>query len=422
MSSRSSRRVITTLLLVAFAALVLAACGGSDDNSSSDGGGSAAAAPEGPPGPAIKLGMICSCSGPQAGTLALVDRAAKSWANNVNENGGINGHAVELTVLDDGGNPAQSLQYAKQLVEHDGVMAIVGEYSLADSTWADYVASKDVPVVGGISPSAPFLTNPDFFPSGGNLIGEVAGALELAKADGKTHVGGLYCAESPICAEFVPLVQGAASALGMDATTEKVSSTAPDYVAQCLRLKGDGVDAMFVGAGSEVVQGVTDDCAQQSFTPLTANTTATATKSWLSNDNLDGAVLTGYAANAFDSSTPAIQEFRDAVDKYYPGTTDDDQFSANMIGPWAGGKLFEAAAKAANIGPDSTGADVKKGLYALKEETLGGLSMPLTFTPGQPTFSPCYFTVELKDGEFASTNGNQPSCLADSLVAAVLPK
>jgi branched-chain amino acid transport system substrate-binding protein len=405
--------------VVAAAVLLLSACG--DDDSSGE-SAAAAATPSGPDGPAIKLGMVCSCSGPQAGTLALVDRAAKAWANSVNEQGGINGHAVELTVLDDGGNPAQSLQDVKQLVESDGVMAIVGEYSLADSTWADYVASKDIPVVGGISPSAPFLTNPDFFPSGGNLIGEVAGALELAKAAGKTHVGGLYCAESPICAEFVPLVEGAAAALGMDATTEKVSSTAPDYVAQCLKLKDDGVDAMFVGAGSEVVQGVTDDCVQQGFEPLTANTTSTATNSWLSNDNLDGALLTGYAANVFDTSTPAITEFRDAVDKYFPGTTDDNQFSANMIGPWAGGKLFEAAAKDANIGPDSTGADVKKGLYTLKEETLGGLTVPLTFTPGQPTFSPCYFTVELKDGEFVSTNDNKPSCLSEPLVAAVLPK
>jgi hypothetical protein len=51
------------------------------------------------------------------------------------------------------------------------------------------------------------------------------------------------------------------------------------------------------------------------------------------------------------------------------------------LGPWVGGKLFEAAAAKAKLTPDSTPEDVKKGLYALKNETLGGLAPPLTFRP-----------------------------------------
>ena len=53
-----------------------------------------------------------------------------------------------MIVLDDGGNGTTSLQQAKQLVESDHVIAIVGELSLVDTVWANYVQQKGVPVIG----------------------------------------------------------------------------------------------------------------------------------------------------------------------------------------------------------------------------------------------------------------------------------
>jgi branched-chain amino acid transport system substrate-binding protein len=256
--------------------------------------------------------------------------------------------------------------------------------------------------------------------SGSDIIAEIVGTIELAKTKGRKHVGVLYCAESPICAQIIPLVNAAGALSGVKITTGKVSSTAPNYTAQCLSLKSAGVDALFVGAGSPVVQRVAASCAQQGYRPATVNTTSTATNAWRSDKNLDGAVLSAYGANVFDEATPAIKEFRAAQNKYDPGLLTNGQFGANLIGVWAGGKLFEAAAKAAHIAPQSTSADVKKGLYALQSETLGGLTAPLTFTPGKPTFTPCYFTVQLKGGNFISLNGNRPTCLPTAVTTALM--
>jgi branched-chain amino acid transport system substrate-binding protein len=413
------RGQLCAAIVAVLAAALLAACGSSSKSSTSSGSATHSTSSR-VGGPAISVGMICSCSGAQGATLALTGKVATAWADSVNASGGINGHPVKMTVLDDGSNPATALQDAKKLVEEDHVMAIVGEYSVADAGFANYVAAKGIPVVGGISPEGPFLTNPDFFPSGSDIVAEVVGTIELAKAAGKKHVGVLYCAESPICAQIVPLVDGAGALSGMKITTGKVSSTAPTYAAPCLSLKSAGADALFVGAGSPTVQAITAGCAQQGYTPQTVNTTSTATGAWLKDKHLDGAVLSAYNANAFDGSTPAVKAFRDALDKYSPGILTDAQFGANMIGPWAGGKLFEAAATAAKITPTSTGADVKQGLYALRGETLGGLTAPLTFTPGKPTFTPCYFTVQLRQGTFASANGDKPSCLPAPVTKALL--
>jgi branched-chain amino acid transport system substrate-binding protein len=415
-----SRKYVVLGVLVA--AVVLSACGSSSKKSSSSTAGGSVSAPakvKGPSGAAIKIGFICSCSGAQASQLAGQSKVATAWADSVNAAGGINGHAVSLTTLDDGGNPALGVQDAKKLVEQDHVIAIVGQFSLTDASWASYVAAKGIPVVGGISPDAPYLTNPDFYPSGSQLVAQTIGTFTLAKAAKKTHLGVLYCAESPICAQLVPLATGAGALLGLKVTTGKVAAATPSYAASCLGFKSAGVDALFVGDASPVVVRVTDQCAQQGYKPQTVSQTSTVTTAWLNDPNLNGALLSGFNANPYDSSTPATAAFRDAMNKFDPGYLSSSQFSYDAIGVWAGGKLFEAAAKAANIGPSSTGADVKKGLYALKNETLGGLTGPLNFTSGKPAFVPCWFTQMVKGGTIASLNGNNPSCLTAAQSAAL---
>jgi hypothetical protein len=59
----------------------------------------------------------------------------------------------------------------------------------------------------------------------------------------------------------------------------------------------------------------------------------------------------------------------------------------------------------------STAADVKKGLYDLKNETLGGLAPPLNFTPGKPAFANCYFTFKVENGQYVSLNNGHSNCV-----------
>jgi branched-chain amino acid transport system substrate-binding protein len=327
------------------------------------------------------------------------------WASSVNAAGGINGHPVKMIALDDGGNPATALQDAKQLVEQDHVMAIVGEVSVADAGFASYVASKDIPVVGGGSPEATFSSNPDFYVSGSPLLALIVGTL--AQAKGKTNLGVAYCAESPVCAQIVPLTQGVGKLFGLKITPLKISGTAPNYTAQCLAMKSAGVDALYVADNGATVQRVVASCKQQGFTPLNVGQGPTTANALLKDPNLNGSLIAGTSANPYDASLPAVKAFQDAM----PGLIKTSTFAYDAFYAWTGGKLFEAAAKAANITPTSTGADVKKGLYALKNETLGGLIPPTTFTPGKTFFAPCWFTDKVSDGTLVSTNGDKPVCL-----------
>ena len=93
-----------------------------------------------------------------------------------------------------------------------------------------------------------------------------------------------------------------------------------------------------------------------------------------------------------------------------------------VIGTWIMTAIAKANAAAAALKGVTrvTAVSANSGLYELKNETLGGIAPPLTFTPGRPTFVRCYFTDELKDGRFVPLNDSRPSCLSQADAAAVV--
>lgn len=413
--THTTRRLATAVLATA-AAATIAACGSGSSSSSST---PAAGGSSQPTGASFNLGSICSCSGAESAALANLEAVSMAWAQSVNAAGGINGHPVKLTVMDDGGSPATALQDIKQLVRYDHVQALVSDGSLADGSWASYVAGQGVPVVGGLDPSVPFITNPDFFATGTTLPVETVGAATLAKQSNKHKLGVMYCSETPLCAQVVPLDKGAAALNGLGFASQAVSSTAPSYAAPCLAMKSAGVDALSIADNAAIVQRIVDACAQQGYKPTVVNQTATVGSNWLSDANFGGALLSSSNPGYTDSSNPGVAAFLAALKKYAPSVQGSTSFSYDTIYPWLAGQLFEAAAKAGSLTPKSTPAQVKQALYKINGTTLGGLAPPLTITHGKPVFSACFFSSTLKSGNYASLNGGKPSCLTATQVKAL---
>lgn len=407
------------------AALGLSACGSSNSSDStstpaaSTAAGSTSTAAAAPSGPSFKIGTICSCSGAQASVLAGENDVYKAWASSVNAKGGIAGHPVEVVATDDAGDPAKALQNAKKLVTQDKVQALV-DMSLADAAFAPYVAKSGVPVVGGLAVSLPFLTVPTFFPAGTSLPVATVGTAALAKAAGKTKMGLMYCAESPICKQLVPIAQGAAKLSGLGFSSTAVSATAASYAAPCLKLKNDKVDALFVADNSVIVQRIIAGCFQQGYKPGQFSQGNTYSPDWLKDPNLEGVQLANNNALYTDDSNPSTKELIDAVAKYAPKLPGTTAYGQDIMYAWSSGKLFEAAVAAGKLTPASTPADVTAAMYAIpKNETLGGIAPPLTFTKGKPAFPACYFTSEVKGGKNVALNGNKATCLTPAQAGAL---
>jgi branched-chain amino acid transport system substrate-binding protein len=74
----------------------------------------------------VKVGAILAVTGPASFLGGPESRTLEMLAEEVNAKGGINGHKVELIIMDSGGNPEKAVSFAKQLIEEKKVLAILG--------------------------------------------------------------------------------------------------------------------------------------------------------------------------------------------------------------------------------------------------------------------------------------------------------
>lgn len=405
--------------MVTAAALVLAACSSSGHGSSagtgSGGPGTATSSSAGSVAPQASgstwvIGTIGSYTGPEQSALGPTKETMQAWAAWENANGGVDGHQIKLIAMDDHADPATSTADVQQLVQQDHIIAIVGENSIENEDWASYVQKQGVPVIGASNYALPYVQNPDFFPDGTTALSLQYGLLAEAKAQGDTKFGTFYCAESPSCAETVGQLKSEAAKAGEDMIyTSKVSATAPNYTAQCLGAKAAGVNALVIGTDPTTLLRVADDCYRQGYKPQLIGNSGTVTNTWLKDPATYGMVSVQPDFPSVDRSVPADQTFAAALTKYAPDVINGDSFGQNESETWAAGMLFAAAAKAGHLGANPTPADVVKGLYALKGETLGGLVPPLTYKHG-PHQVNCWFVQGLENGKFTVPQGLKVSC------------
>jgi branched-chain amino acid transport system substrate-binding protein len=102
---------------------------------------------------------------------------------------------------------------------------------------------------------------------------------------------------------------------------------------------------------------------------------------------------------------PAVAEYRSAIQEF--GSTIWP--SSGVV--WADGMLLRAAA--AKLPADNpTPQSVLDGLYSMKNETLGGLIQPATFSPDEKTRgSSCFFPLVIKDKKWLAPLGAKQECL-----------
>jgi branched-chain amino acid transport system substrate-binding protein len=74
----------------------------------------------------IKVGAILAVTGPASFLGAPESKTLQMLAEEINSKGGINGKKIELIIKDSGANPEKAISFAKQLIEEEKVLAIIG--------------------------------------------------------------------------------------------------------------------------------------------------------------------------------------------------------------------------------------------------------------------------------------------------------
>ncbi len=383
---------------------------GSSSTSSPSGSASGSAQATGAP---IKVGVVCSCSGPFGADILPAEDVYKAWANSVNASGGLNGHQVQLITEDDAATPGTSASDAETLIS-DHVDAIV-DLSIVDETWASTVQAANIPVVGSNETETPFTTNPDFYSEGQTNDSVIVANVLTAKTAGANNLGTYYCAEAPSCQEGVAPLKAAGSKYGVPVVYNgEVAATAPNYTAQCLAAQQAHASAIFIGDASVVIARIGQNCAQQNYYPTYITEGEGFANVLLTAPGISKNLWSEYSTIPFwDTSVPAVQTMNAAVDKYYPGIRNNNQtWSEEGAESWAAGLLLRDAVKAGGLTASATpsASEIVTGLDSLKNDNLDGMAPPLSFTAGQPHQIDCWFTAKVANGTPSMVNNGQVTC------------
>lgn len=406
--------MMTVACLMA-AALVMSACSSSSKSSASSAKPPASSGTSGSgakaTGSPLVVGLICSCSGsPLSSNIPeLVYQAFVDWAN---ASGGVEGHPIKLIVENDNFVPATSITDVHSLVA-DHIVALVDE-SQFDLTWAKYIQSTGIPVIGAETATEPFFQNPDFYAEAMTEDALFPAVIETAKSEGATNVGEFYCAESVICQQGIAPFKATGKALGVSVPLfESISATAPSYASQCIAAQQAHIQALYVADSSTVIAKVAQDCTQQGYKPIYL----------IDGESLSPFLPTtpGISQNLaapvpglpyFETSQPEVKVMVDALNKYEPGLQTNPNYNEVNSEAWPAGIMLEAAAKAGGLTPSTTptAALLQKGLHSFQGNTLDGWAPPLTFKANQPNPVHCWFVATLKNGVYGMPDGLTPQC------------
>src|SRR6204780_1939667 len=173
--------------VLALAALTAAGCSSSSSSSSSAPASTAASAAasastgasSSASGTPIAVGALGSFTGAGSGSTADAKTVFQDWVDATNAAGGINGHPVQATILDDQNSPSTALTNAEQLVQQDHVKVIFDLSDNLESSWAKVVDAAKVPVLGQ-SEAATLGTDPTFYSTGTPVEPLIWGELKAA--------------------------------------------------------------------------------------------------------------------------------------------------------------------------------------------------------------------------------------------------
>jgi len=400
------RRIVQACTAALVVAMAVTACGSSGTSAtspdqSSASGTSATKAP-------LKIGVVGTFSG-FAGVTSKADAdAVQAWAKYTNASGGINGHPVEVIVKDDAAIASRSLVNVKDLVEHDHVIAIVGVWeSGLEGSWASYAASKHIPVIGGGATGSQWTTDPNFFATAITPVNGLMLTANTTKLAGNKAYGVVYCAEVPACAQGGTLSKSLAPKVGVNfAGSAALSASAPDYAAQCLTLQKAGADTIFLATAQETAQRFMENCASHGYTFTPVEQSGTLTSDLYKKDAYQHLWIMS-PGFSWLASSPAVNEFNDAMKKYSPET----DINGAATSGWAAGVVFGKAA--AHVSATPTSQEIYDGLYSLGADyTADGLMPPITYTKGKPVQQkPCAWYMHVQNGKLVSYQDGKMVCL-----------
>ena len=360
----------------------------------------------------ILIASLGTLSGPAGSIIRQTAEGVQVWTAWINARGGINGRPVKHIMADDGGDPARYRAELQRLVQGEKVVALVGNPdALTGAVGVQYTTEKRVPYIGGDGGGDWFYQSPMYFPQG--TVGypfaeaELRDAALYAKEQKKSKFGTVTCTEADFCRVADRIWNEQAAEVGLDPVYRgRTSLVQPDFTAECLAAQRAGAELLEVALDANSILRLATSCARQGYKPLLGWPAGIAKDDQKANSYLQGARISLFTFPWMQGDTPGTAEFQDAMKRYGKSLR---PFTAGHAGGWVSARMFEKAVGA--VPGKVTREGVLAGLWTFRDETLGGLTSPLTFTKDQKApRTRCWVRVVIKDGEFQRQRDGQFIC------------
>jgi branched-chain amino acid transport system substrate-binding protein len=336
-------------------------------------------------------------------------QAVQAWASAINKQGGLNCQPVRYIVADDGGDPSRHQALVQQLVEQDHIIAFVMMAApIAGQASVNYIDAHRIPVIGTEGASQWFNENPMYFPqdTAANKQIEVMFATAARSVPGKTRVAAISCVEAPICSGSYGVAPAYAAKYHLNLVYRgQVSVGQPDYTATCQAMSNAGADIMILALDANSIVRLIRSCHSVNYSRPIVTASISVPGPQTGDAAFDGMFLEAVIRPYFDTSNPAVAEFRNTLAQYAPGLERD----LNSETGWVGAKLFALAAR--NISGPATSQSLLDGLWSIKNNDLNGLTAPLSFSKDQNAATPlCFWLMQLHPAGASSPDGFQRTC------------
>jgi len=361
---------------------------------------------------ALQVAFLGTFSGVTSSGNATMKDAVEAWAEEVNANGGLDGHHVDLIVKDVAGPTGTNVNVAKSVIAQK-VDAIL-DVDEGSTQWLNLAEQAKIPVI--TSSSFAQVVYKSVFPVFGDSPAQTYMIASAAKMIGpKMAIG--YASEAQSAAEYAAQVKSFGKNVGVSVVVSaELSSSQPDYTAFCQLLKTSGVNEYFLALSTATAQKVTNQCYQQGVRLPQVLLGYQTSPALVKSAAYQGSIAQDLTAPFFDTSVPAVAAYRSAMKKYAPSVLGTDKDSSAGTMGWS---LAEMLSYAVKHGGGITSADIFKGLYTAKNETLGGLIAPVTYVEGKNTSIGCAFVWAIRSQDYTlTTNGIKPVCAPAGLVAS----
>ena len=355
-------------------------------------------------GSTIKVGYLGPQSGAFASTFAAGLIGIQTYVKYWNDNGGVNGHQLDLEVYDTQSNSSTVLAAARKAVG-DGMQVLISNDVFFD-TAAPYLTEQKMPVFGfGISIGFYGPDTQTFFSPMGNWIGYQSNVgMKYLVDQGHSKIA-VLADPNPGNANAAHAIANAVPGVGGELVysnfaVDDTNSAALLAVAQ--KAKESGAQAVytnFYGTAPAQLQANLNQIGADAIV-LNGSLGFSPDIPKQFGDSVEGLTSEVFTATWLSPTIPGVKLYMEAMNKYAPDSLENN----SALTGWGTMDLFGGALAA--LGAEApTKENIAAAANTLQDFTADGLLQPVSFPQMHESMAPCMGFGQVKNGTWTLTAG-----------------